>query len=336
MRSIKDTILEYLRLLRLQTGAATASAPLVGGLIMGQRYINSLVVLFILGIFYHIFGFVLNEYMDIEIDKKSSDLKDKPLVSGTINKNKVLLIVILCTLCSYSLIIFFHNSIYTISFFTISLIFGGLYDFYGKKIIGLDFALAGGFFFLCLTGASTISTDFNVLVYLVCLIYFFQIVFNNAVEGGIKDAEHDLIGGAKTLATFMGVNVIQGKIKMKKSFVVFSFSLRIIFLLLLIFIGLQPKIMLWSDEHILEIIILLLLIIILFTTLFGFLKSIRFDRSRLKKLFSIHEMTSFFIFIIVLSPLLDIWITIFLLLIPGLWYLTFNVILYGKLLEPRV
>jgi len=336
MRSIKDTILEYLRLLRLQTGAATASAPLIGGLIMGQRYINSLVILFILGILYHIFGFVLNEYIDVEIDKKSSDLRDKPLVSGTIDKNKVLFITLICSLCSYALIIFYYRSIYTISLFTISLIFGGLYDFYGKKIIGLDFSLAGGFFFLCLAGASTVSTDFNVLVYLVCLIYFFQIVFNNAVEGGIKDAEHDIIGGAKTLATFIGVNVIQGKIKMNKSFVVFSFSLRVIFLLLLIFIGLQPQIMFWSDRHILEIIITLILIIILFITLSSFLKSIRFDRSKLKKLFSIHEMTSYFIFIIVLSPLLGFLITIFLLLIPLLWYLALNTILYGKLLEPRV
>jgi len=336
MSTIKNTIREYLSLLRIQTGAVTASAPLLGGLIMGQRDVSHLAVLFVIGLFYHIFGFVLNEYVDIEVDKKSIDLKKKPLVSGSITKNHALFIVIISILCSYALIVFFYRSIYPISFLSLALLLGGLYDIYGKRIVGMDFVLAGGFFFICLMGASTISTDFNVLVYLVCLMYFFQITFNNAFEGGLKDVDHDGIGGAKTLAQSMGVNVKVGVLKITKSFTIFAYVLRIIFLGLLVFLGSQPQLNIWSYKHGIQMIMIVFLAVISFGILSRFLKSVKFDRFRLMRLFSLHEMTSFFMVILTLSPLFDVWITVFLLLLPTVWYLVTNMALYGKPLEPRV
>lgn len=336
MQAIINKTCEYLRLFRLHTGAATASAPLIGGLIMGQRDISALVVLFFIGIFYHIFGFVLNEYVDINVDKKSTDLKEKPLVSGSITKNQALSIVIISIFCCYLFVFIFFRSIYTFSFLSLSIILGMLYDLYGKKILGMDFVLAGGFFFLCLTGSSTISTNFNNLIYLFCLLYFFQIVYNNAVEGGLKDVDHDSLAGAKTLSTFMGVNVKKGFQNITKSFVFFSYALRIIFLGLVIFLGMQPQLLFWTDKHIFEILIVIVLIVVYFASLLSFLKSMKFDRGRLKKIFSVNEMTSFFIVLIVLSPLIGRYLTVFLMALPAVWYLVFNVVLYGKLLEPRV
>jgi len=336
MKSIKNKIRNYLSLLRIQTAAATASAPLLGGLIMGQRELSQLAVLFIIGLLCHIFGFVLNEYVDVEVDKKSMDLEKKPLVSGSITKTQALFIVILSILCGYALIIFFYRSIYTVAFFSIALLFGGLYDIYGKRIAGMDFVLAGGFFFICLMGASTISTDFNSIVYLVCLVYYFQILYNNAVEGGLKDVDHDGIGGAKTLALSMGVNVKLEDLKITKSFAGFAYLLRFIFIGLLVFLGSQPQLDFWSNKHVFQIIIILFFTMIFLGTLYRFLKNVKFDRSKLKKLFSLHEMTSYFMLIIVLSPLFDIWITLALLLLPAIWYLVFNIFLYGKLLNPRV
>jgi len=336
MSTIKNILRNYLSLLRIQTAAATASAPLLGGLIMGQRDISHLAILFIIGLLCHIYGFVLNEYVDVEVDKKSIDLKKKPLVSGSITNTQALFIVIISILCGYALIVFFYRSIYTVTFFSIALLFSGLYDIYGKRIVGMDFVLAGGFFFICLMGASTISIDFNNLVYLVCLVYFFQILYNNAVEGGLKDVDHDGIGGAKTLALAMSVNVKSGDLQITKSFAGFAYGVRFIFFGLLVFLGSQNQLDIWSDKHIFQIIIIVFLTMIFFGTLHRFLKNVKFDRGRLKRLFSFHEMTSYFMLIIVLSPLFDLWITLALLLLPAVWYLVFNIFLYGKILEPRV
>lgn len=336
MKSIINTTREYLSLFRIQTAATTATAPLLGGLVMGQRDVLHLAVLFIIGLLSHIFGFVLNEYADIEVDKKSINLKKKPLVSGSISKNKALIIVIISIICGYALIVFFFRSIFPISFFTLAILLGGLYDLYGKRLAGMDFVLAGGFFFICLTGASTVSTNFNTLVYLVCLIFFFQIAFNNAVEGGLKDVDHDGIGGAKTLAQSMGVNVKLGVVKITNSFAGFAYALRFIFLGLIVILGLQPQLDIWTYKHGFHMIVIIFLVFVLLIALSRFIRSTKFNRSRLKKLFSLHEMASYYIVIIALSPLFNLQITIFLIVLPLVWYLLFNIVLYGTLLEPRV
>jgi 4-hydroxybenzoate polyprenyltransferase len=336
MRKAIIKIREYFSLLRIQTGATTATAPLLGGLVMGQRDIPHLTILFLIGLLYHIYGFVLNEYSDIEVDKKSADLKNKPLVSGNISKNKALIIVITSIIFGYALIVFFHRSIFPISFFTLALILGGLYDMYGKRLAGMDFVLAGGFFFICLMGASTVSNEFNVLIYILCLLFFFQIAFNNAAEGGLKDVDHDGMANAKTLAQSLGVTVKDGVLRITKSFAAFAYGLRFIFLGLIVFLGSKPELDIWSYRHSIQMTVIVILVGIIFLVLTNFLKSMRFDRSRLMRLFSIHEMASYFTLILVLSPLFELHFTIFLLILPAIWYIASNIALYGTLLEPRV
>ena len=288
MSNIKNRILEHLRLFRFQTAAATASAPLIGGLIMSQRDPFPLFILFLIGVLYHIFGFVLNEYADIEADKKSADLKEKPLVSGSIIKEQALFIVVLSCTFSCALIIFTSQSPFPILFFISALLLGGTYDIYGKKIYCSDFVLGGAFFFLCLTGVSTVSTSFTPLVYIVCFLYFFQIVFNNAIEGGLKDIAHDSLGGTKTLATKMGVKVAHGEVQVTKSFALSAYSLRIIFVVLLVLLGLQMKPSFWSEDHIFNVFIVFFLTAVAFSTLYKFLQCSEFDREKMKKLFSVH------------------------------------------------
>ena len=84
--SAKRIILEYFRLIRFSTVGNEAAVILLGGFIMGQRDIFLLSLLFIIGLLGHIFGYVLNEYIDIEVDKKLSYKIQKPLVSGIIPK----------------------------------------------------------------------------------------------------------------------------------------------------------------------------------------------------------------------------------------------------------
>ena len=333
--SIKNKFLEYIRLFRLQTAAATASAPLIGGLVAGLRDLNLLFVLFLIGILYHIYGFVLNEYMDVEVDKKSSDLKDKTLVSGKIKSKNALFIVCLSCFFACLLTIIFFQYMLPILFLLSALFLGGVYDIFGKKIPGLDFILGGGFFFICLMGASTVSSNFSPLIYIVCLVYFIHIAFNNSVEGGLKDVDHDNLAGAKTLATCMEVNIKSSRLKVTKSFVVFSVILKLVFFGLIILLCVQPEINI-SENYIVQIVLIVFFAAMAFYTMYKFLNRPVFVRSRLKTLFSLHEISSYFILVIALSPLIELWPTIVLFFLPFIWYILFNFILYGKLLQPQV
>ena len=334
--SVKIKMLEYFRLLRLQTAAATATAPLLGALVIGQRDLLSLAILFFIGMLYHIYGFVLNEYIDIEVDKKSAHLQKKPLVSGIIKKETALFITVGAIVIACILIIVFFPALFPISLFLLALVLGGVYDLFGKKIPGCDFILGGGFFFLCLFGVSTVSTNFTLPSYIVCSVYFFHIVFNNAVEGGLKDVEHDYLAGAKTLAIAMRVKVKKGRIGASNLFIAFAYGLEIIFLGFIIYLVLQPEIKLSYTNTPTLPIILVFLFLIFFITSYRFLHMRTMERGKLKRFFSVHEMISFFILLMALYPLLGLWITVILLLLPSVWYLIFNIILYGKLLQPQV
>ena len=335
--NLKNRILGYLQLSRLQTAATTALTPVIGGLIMGQHDIFLLFILFIIGFLYHVYGFVLNEYIDIDVDKKSKDLNKKPLISGIVPKNHALFIAFSSCISAFILTIYFFTDIFPLLFLIFSIILGSIYDFYGKKIPGLDFVLGFSFFFICLMGASTISNDFTIVTYIVCSIYFIHISFNNSIEGGLKDVDHDYLASAKTLATVLGVFVQNGRLKVTKKFIALSYFLKFIFIFLIILLCIQPEINLFNfEKNFLQIILFILLLAATLFIMYKFLYLSIFDRSKLKKLYSLHEMFSYFLLIISLSLMIELWPTIFLIFFPFIWYILFNFILFGKLLQPQV
>lgn len=337
MMTLKKTILAYLRLSRLQTAAVTAVTPLIGSLLMGQRDIMVLSLLFLIGFFYHIYGFVLNEYIDVDVDRKSIDLQTKPLVSNQITKRSAIVLSLSAAACCCLLTLYFSPAIQPLALLLLALLLGGIYDILGKRIPGSDFILGLSFFFMCLMGASTVSDTFTTVTYIVCSIYFIHIVFNNAVEGGLKDVDHDTAAGAKTLATRLGVRIQDNTLFVTRPFVLFSWSIKMIFIGLIVSLWLQPQTRLsFSLENTVHILFLVLFVGIVFFTMHTFLSATTFERTRLKRLFSIHEISSYFLLVLSLFPLIGLSPTLILLFLPFLWFILFNVILYGKALQPQV
>jgi len=332
----KSKLLQYLRLLRPQTAAMLASILLIGALIMGQRDIFSLLILFIIGVLSHIFGYVLNDYADIEIDKKSKDLKDKPLVSGIIPKQNALIIVLLSALIAFILTIIVFRSVYSVVFLTIAAILGGIYNLYGKKIPGSELLVSAGLSFFCLFGASTVSLNFPNTIYIISILFFIDSIFMHVVQGGIKDADHDYLEKAKNITTLMGVKVKDGKLIIPKSYIAFSFFLKFLFLFFIILLGLQPELNIWgSNQYILQIIVIFLLSMVFFLT-YKFLYIKTFDRSKIKRLYAGINSAALAMIFIMFIPLVEIKIIIILLIMPITWYMICNKILYGKALEPQV
>jgi 4-hydroxybenzoate polyprenyltransferase len=340
---IKSTMFEYLKLFRLQTGATTAVAPIIGYLIISYQQqlkieFYELFVLFIIGVLMHIFEFVLNEYIDLEVDKRSPDLAEKPLVSGTIAPQASLVVVFTSLILSYILLIifFFDIGFWSMILLSLSFGFGAIYDIHGKRFAGSDFTLALWIFLFCLFGASIQSIEFTGVLYLVAGLGFFQILFNNAIEGGLKDADHDAAAGAKTLAHTLGARVQDGKLIIPNTFKFSSYSIKlghISLIILLIYVG---AFRIRELYDIIQLILIIILIFIIFYTLQRFLSLKDFRRDKLKRIFSIHEIATYYLAPIILLQIIGIFAVLFLLLLPLFWYMGLNLILYGRPLEPRV
>jgi 4-hydroxybenzoate polyprenyltransferase len=336
---VGSTILEYLRLFRFHAVSMETTIILIGALIMGQRDLLLLFIIFLIGFFGHICGYVLNDYADIEVDKISHELREKPLVSGTIPKNNALIIGFVTALISYILVIIFFPNILTILFLGLTTVLTIVYNFLGKKIPGSDAIVAATVVMFFFMSASSLGKPLTNLVYIVGLIFLFDIIFINIVEGGLKDVDHDYLSGAKTLATVTGVKVTNGKLITTGKFLAISYTIRAIYIGMIIILGFQPEINLWPSINYPNIIVAIVAIIFMIIVIFGsykFLNLKLFDRSKMKKLYGGINAASGILYIVMLYPILGLGITLFLLLFPVTWYTVFNTILYGKPMQPRV
>lgn len=334
--SAKRIILEYFRLIRFSTVGNEAAVILLGSFIMGQRDIFLLSLLFIIGLLGHIFGYVLNEYIDIEVDKKLSYKIQKPLISGIIPNKNALIISITAFILAYIIVFAYFPYFLSIVLLSIAAILTIIYDVYGKKIPFSDFFVAGTLATFLLFGASTLNTRIPDIVYIASLIFFFDVVFMNFVEGGIKDIDHDSKAGAKTMATRMGVMIKEDKLLITTRFKIFAYALRIFFFILIILLGFQSEINLWfSEVNMIYIIVVLLMIVVAISSI-KLLRTTIFNKSKLYRLFTIINSSSVALLLVVLYPLLGFWVTIFLLLLPITWFVVFNYIIYKKPLQPLV
>ncbi len=134
----------------------------------------------------------------------------------------------------------------------------------------------------------------------------------------------------------MGIKVKNGILILPKIYKVFAYLLKIVFLILIVLLGLQPELNIWgSNQYILQIFVIFLLsMVFLLTYKFLFIKT--FDRSKIKRLYAGINSAALALIFIMFIPVIEIEIIIILLIMPITWYMICNKILYGKALEPRV
>jgi 4-hydroxybenzoate polyprenyltransferase len=333
---LRKKIIAYLQLLRFHAAASESVLILLGALLMGLRDIFMLSILFLIGLFYHIYGYVLNDYADLELDKQSSDLSKKPLVSGMIPKEHALFLTIVGLIGGYVIVFIYLRSLIPLCLFSLAILFGGIYDLYGKKVPGIsDFIIAGSLMFAFFFGASAVSSYFSVPVYLTGLLIFVAIVFVNVVEGGLKDVDHDYLTGGKTLAILLGVKVHEDRLLITKKFIGFGCGLIGACVLLLLFLFMQPEIDLFHGKYIeLAFVVVLLVIILVLSVRFFQLKI--FDRSKIKRLYAIINGLAGVLLFFGIYPIIGLVALVVLLALPVTWYVVFNLLLYGKPLQPGV
>ncbi len=193
-------IRDYIEITRLFNMGLTGVAPVLGALAMWNVDTLTplkLVILFIIGGLAHSYGFVLNDFIDIKVDKLSKDLIARPLVQGSITRKRAAFFAVFCMIGTFLLSFVFFSDLRSYIFLVLILLlayfFATVYDIVSKKYPGMDLFVAGAVFFLILFGASTIGTP-TTLAYIVALIGGLQVLFMNMINGTIKDIDHDKEG----------------------------------------------------------------------------------------------------------------------------------------------
>jgi 4-hydroxybenzoate polyprenyltransferase len=326
---------DYLEITRLFNMGLTAVAPVLGALSMwdvGTLGLLELFFLFIIGCLAHAYGFVLNDVIDIKVDKLSKELTTRPLVRGSITRKRAIAFAVICMIGSFLLSILFYSEPqrYLLLLFILlaAYFLATVYDIASKKYPGMDLFVASAIFFLILFGASTIGTPTK-LAFVVALIGGLQVLFMNMINGAIKDIDHDKEGSANTVAIRLGANIHAGVMALPLSFKTTGYLIEAgrIILIFIPFLFFDLPAQLW------QIAVLVLLAILTFVSIHKLYSIKTFDRTRIRKLIGV-----IVIFMYATTPIMLSSLSIYIILgafIPPLWFFGSNLLLHKTIFEPK-
>jgi 4-hydroxybenzoate polyprenyltransferase len=329
-----------MQLMRLP-GTISGALILTFGAISVENYsISVLVPLFIVGILSGIYGFVLNDYIDADLDKLCKDLSKRALVRGTVSKKAARIIIILCFLGAYITIFLFFYRPHTLFFTGLICILVadalcGIYNVYGKRILGSDFflALAQSLFFLF--GALMVLEHGTPggLTWVLFLLIFLQLLYSNAIIGGLKDADHDYLMNVKNIALASGVIVEDNqKLVIPSLFLAFGLGLRF----LSAFFVFAPFFFFNVKYELIQIVILIPFVVLLLLSSSRMLTFKQFNRRKLRKVIIVQVFLWYCIVPLLFVSIIG-WFSAFLLVaLPTAWYFFFSFLIGEKLFEPQI
>jgi 4-hydroxybenzoate polyprenyltransferase len=339
-----NLIFEYARFFRLPGLGGLSIAPIFGAISLMDVGVHisltAFFVLFIFGILKSIFGFVLNDYADLELDRLSDDINNRPLVKGTISKRAALGICYFCIIGAFVILFVYFNKNPTfylgIGCLVLALIFGTIYNLYGKRFMSSAFIAAAADALIVLVAAFVVSPDgiLSIFTWIIVILLFLQFLFMTTVVGGIKDADHDYMMNVKNIALVSGVKVDkEKKIFMPLKFKVYGYGIRFlsVFFVFVPFVFFGIEFELWQ----ILLLILLVLLVLLLTVKMLTIKTFKPTDPKILQLFGLQGILRYFFVPVMLIPVIGLLNGLILMIFPIIWFII-SIPLSGKKISQPV
>lgn len=321
--------LAYARLFRLSGLAGLSMAPVFGALSLIDVGVKidllTIFLIFLIGLIKSIFGFVQNDIFDIDVDRLSKNLDERPLVTGLISKKIAILICILCvaSLFIITFVFFYRNNIsfyFAVLCIILAAIAGSIYNIFGKRFVSSAFIAALADALFVLVGAFLISPNgtLSIFTWVVFILVFNQFLFMTTISGGLKDADHDYLMNVKNIATATGIKVTgDKKLFIPLSFKAFGFGIRLFsaFIIFVPIVFYRANYELW---YILLLAILVALVLYLSAKLLNIKTLAR--RKGMLKIFALQGVLRYSFVPILLIPITGVYYSFLLVVFPLIWY----------------
>ncbi len=328
----------YFKLIRPYGMLFLGLTPVFGAVCNGEFDYLKLLNLLIIGFLMHIFTFVENDFYDIEIDKKSKYVLDRPLASGVISKKTVFIIILFSLILSIILTFIFLFTVPSFFVLLLSFFFITLYNKYSKKVQGMEYVLSTGVFTFGVFGALTVSNTITLLAILISLLGFMQWLFSVGISANLKDVEYDSKMKIKTTPILFGVKVVNKELIRPPVFKMYAYGIKIIHIV----IASLPFLLLFTSITLFNLpipfVCFFILSIIMIYTTYKILSIPLKKRDSMLRYEGAHEGFALLLIPIVLMSYLienfDVVPTLLLILLIIFWPLLFLRILFGKKMIP--
>lgn len=328
---------QYLRLIRPYGMLFLGFAPVFGAIAAGQ--INGLVlwVLLAVGLLYHVFTFVLNDVVDVEVDAKSRYVAARPLIEGGISHRQALVLVVV-SLVTCLVLAGLTGSLFTVVFLFVAFVCALVYNVWSKRVAFLEFVLGFGVFSLVLAGSFTGPVSLSNITLDVGLAFFVQWVFSVGVAANLKDIEEDTKQGVFTSPTVLGVKFSNGRVEIPLDFILYALFVSGAYILLLGNIFVMGLLSGYVGAYPVALIGFLVLTAGLLVTTWGILRGPSPSRETFLRFAGLHEGLALLLVPMTLLTLLlstvGVTMTLLIFFVIAAWPLCWFRLLYGRHLIP--
>jgi 4-hydroxybenzoate polyprenyltransferase len=335
---IAGGIRDYGKLIRPYGILFLGFSPVFGALCNGQFDLFHLAVLLSIGLLAHVFTFVQNDYYDVEIDRQSKYVGQRPLITGKITRSHAFILVLCSFYVSVILAVVFLFTIRSLAVLLLSFLLMTFYNKYSKHLPGMEYVLGVGVFTYGVFGALTVSDTVTSLALIISSVGFLKWVFSVGVSANLKDVEFDTKLGIRTTPVILGVHVDEDTLKKPLVFTTYAYGIKLLHLTVasLPFLFGYTMVML-SGLPIPLFLFVVLGIVMLFTT-YSILTTTVEERDRMIRYEGVQEGFSLLLIpCVLLSYLVEhfgVLSTVLLFLLMILWPLFILRVLYGKRLIP--
>jgi 4-hydroxybenzoate polyprenyltransferase len=196
------------RFVRIHYLSFSAIWPLLGAATVHRRFrASELVALLAVTCCFHAYAMLLNDVIDLPIDRTQPKRQRDPLVRGAIAPRQVLAIVLVQPLLTVPLTIWLGGTLPAHAALGAGFAMMAAYNLWGKRcpfpplldaIQGLAWAS------LALYGALVLGAAPNAMTWLVAAYVTAYTLLVNGVHGPLRDLDNDFATGARTTAIFLG------------------------------------------------------------------------------------------------------------------------------------
>ena len=216
--------------IRVSTLGFTLLLPLLGA-VSAQRTltISSACALIAVGIAFHIFAYVLNDVVDLPIDRTEPMRADSPLVRGTIRRTTALWLALLQLPIGFAFALLAGAG--PLALAMLGAAFAGLaiYDLYGKRCrwpLLTDVIESFGFCALVFFGTCLVGEPRDDTAWLSGLVFVYVLLITG-VHGSVRDLTTDHARGAQTTAIWLGTYpAAESAVKLSGALIAYAFVLQ--------------------------------------------------------------------------------------------------------------
>jgi 4-hydroxybenzoate polyprenyltransferase len=184
-------------------GAASADPGLIGSLLPGLLAAAAAL---------HVFGYVLNDVVDLPIDRTDPRRKSSPLVRGTVRRWQALAVAVAQVPIAFGLTAWLDSDARAVAALSTFVVLGAAYNLWGKRTrlpLLTDVIQGLAWSALALWGAA-IAGRWTPMTGVFAAYVVVLIVMVNGVHGSLRDLANDHRCGARSTAIVMGARVSAG------------------------------------------------------------------------------------------------------------------------------